>query len=177
MNIFVLDTNPAIAASYHCDQHLHKMFLESAQMLSTAARFHGYNSPFIYRPAHQNHPCSHWVKTSFRFAHWLTSLCYELENIRDSLGYPKHSSIEVIKACSDLMGLENYSDTVDTNEFVFAGPGQFKVLQMYPITKRYQLYYRYKHALWLDTANKMSYKGRPLPPFLSDLSSTIVHSN
>ena len=24
MNIFVLDTNPALAASYHCDQHLHK---------------------------------------------------------------------------------------------------------------------------------------------------------
>ena len=25
MNIFVLDTDPSIAASYHCDQHLHKM--------------------------------------------------------------------------------------------------------------------------------------------------------
>lgn len=42
MNIFVLDPNPAIAASLHCDQHLHKMILESAQMVSTA------HTPFVF---------------------------------------------------------------------------------------------------------------------------------
>ena len=36
MNIFILDRNPKIAASYHCDKHVVKMILESAQMLSTA---------------------------------------------------------------------------------------------------------------------------------------------
>ena len=30
MNTFVLDTDPKVAASYHADQHLHKMILESA---------------------------------------------------------------------------------------------------------------------------------------------------
>ena len=35
MNIFILDKNPKIAAEYHCDKHVVKMILESAQMLST----------------------------------------------------------------------------------------------------------------------------------------------
>jgi hypothetical protein len=38
MNIFVLDKNPKIAAVMHCDKHVPKMILETAQMLSTAHR-------------------------------------------------------------------------------------------------------------------------------------------
>jgi hypothetical protein len=38
MNIFVLDKNPIKAAQQHCDKHVVKMILESAQMLSTAHR-------------------------------------------------------------------------------------------------------------------------------------------
>jgi len=43
MNIFVLDTDPAIAASYHCDQHLHKM--KHAQWLDTRAPMSYKNRP------------------------------------------------------------------------------------------------------------------------------------
>ena len=38
MNIFVLDKDPHIAAQMHCDKHVPKMIVESAQMLSTAHR-------------------------------------------------------------------------------------------------------------------------------------------
>ena len=38
MNIFFLDKNPRIAAEYHCDKHVVKMILESAQLLSAAHR-------------------------------------------------------------------------------------------------------------------------------------------
>lgn len=38
MNIFVLNRDPQIAAREHCDQHVRKMILEYAQMLSTAHR-------------------------------------------------------------------------------------------------------------------------------------------
>ena len=38
MNIFVLDKDPHIAAQMHCDRHVPKMIVESAQMLSTAHR-------------------------------------------------------------------------------------------------------------------------------------------
>lgn len=38
MNIFVLDYNPKFAAEYHCDKHVVKMILESAQILSSIHR-------------------------------------------------------------------------------------------------------------------------------------------
>ena len=38
MNIFYLDRDPKIAAEMHCDKHVVKMILESAQMMSTAHR-------------------------------------------------------------------------------------------------------------------------------------------
>ena len=36
MNIFVLDRDPELAAKYHCDKHVVKMVLESAQMMCAA---------------------------------------------------------------------------------------------------------------------------------------------
>lgn len=38
MNIFILDEDPAISVHYYCDEHVRKMIVESAQMLSTAHR-------------------------------------------------------------------------------------------------------------------------------------------
>ena len=38
MNIFILDTDPIVAAQLQCDKHVVKMIVESAQMLSTAHR-------------------------------------------------------------------------------------------------------------------------------------------
>lgn len=38
MNIFYLHESPAFAAEMHCDQHVRKMLIESAQLLSTAHR-------------------------------------------------------------------------------------------------------------------------------------------
>lgn len=40
MNIFVLHRNPAVAASMHCDTHVVKMILETAQLLSSALHYH-----------------------------------------------------------------------------------------------------------------------------------------
>jgi len=38
MNIFFLSESPVLSARYLCDKHIPKMFLESAQMLSTAVQ-------------------------------------------------------------------------------------------------------------------------------------------
>ena len=38
MNIFYLDRDTKVAAEMHCDKHVVKMILESAQMMSTAHR-------------------------------------------------------------------------------------------------------------------------------------------
>lgn len=57
MNIFILDENIQQSAKYHCDQHLVKMIVESAQMLSTVYRMklgdycanHYFNSAGIHK--------------------------------------------------------------------------------------------------------------------------------
>ena len=62
MNIFMLHQEPQIAAQYHCDKHVVKMILESAQLLCTALNEAGV--PMPYRVTHKNHPCSIWVRES-----------------------------------------------------------------------------------------------------------------
>lgn len=71
MNIFILDNNPRLAAQQHCDKHVPKMILESAQMLSTVL-----GGP--YKPTHKNHPCTKWVAESRQNAAWLGQLMYWL---------------------------------------------------------------------------------------------------
>ena len=36
MNIFYLSDHPHLCAEFHCDKHISKMIVETAQMLSTA---------------------------------------------------------------------------------------------------------------------------------------------
>lgn len=62
MNIFVLDTDPRVAAQLHCDRHVVKMITETCQLLSTALFERGCAFTDIYQPTHINHPCSVWVR-------------------------------------------------------------------------------------------------------------------
>lgn len=95
MNIFVLDTNPAVAATLLCDQHIGKMLLEACQLLCGAHRepweLHSSNSiaasrrryeaktpaerltddELPYLPTHLKHPCSVWVRNSLSNYQWL----------------------------------------------------------------------------------------------------------
>jgi hypothetical protein len=64
MNVFWLDDDPRTAASYHADQHVSKMLLEAAQILSTAARLNGAHDPDLYRATHEKHPAVLWAAES-----------------------------------------------------------------------------------------------------------------
>lgn len=99
MNIFYLDTDPRVAASYHCDKHCVKMILESAQLLSTAHRvldgvpgtkkspsgrnlktwiLDDYRDAELYSATHVNHPCALWARQSSANYYWLESLFVNL---------------------------------------------------------------------------------------------------
>ena len=99
MNIFYLDKDPKLAAAYHCDKHVVKMILESAQLLSTAHRvldgelghyisagnrkikqwtLNDWRESILYKAAHYNHPCAVWVRQSSENYKWLYSLFKEL---------------------------------------------------------------------------------------------------
>ena len=86
MNIFYLDTNPALCAEYHCDKHVLKMIIEYAQLLSTAHRIldgeevqmlsnsgkqmvtqyklNNDREEHLYKCAHINHPSNIWVRSA-----------------------------------------------------------------------------------------------------------------
>ncbi len=97
MNIFFLSKDPEEAARWHCDRHVCKMVVESAQMLSTAHRMldgqkitvasprkktvYEHPSAELYKAVHHNHPCTQWTMASLSNYQWhyhlFSSLCDE----------------------------------------------------------------------------------------------------
>lgn len=122
MNIFVLDTDIKTCARYHCDQHVVKMILESAQMLCTTLNRRGLQTP--YRPTHVNHPCVLWLDESYDNFLWLKDLALEL-NREYRFRYDKgcdHASVRIIH------DIEHYRYTSrGLTEFAQAMPEQYKV--------------------------------------------------
>lgn len=76
MNIFVLSLCPRIAARLHCDKHVVKMILETAQLLYTAHHVVGTRElpEGAYKKTHANHPCAIWVRESRANYLWLAEL-------------------------------------------------------------------------------------------------------
>ena len=79
MNIFYLDEDPRLAAQYHCDKHVVKMILESAQLLCTAVNVLAGEQVTPYKSTHVNHPCSIWVRDNFDNWNYVHRLMLELE--------------------------------------------------------------------------------------------------
>jgi hypothetical protein len=79
MNIFYLHSTPILAARAHCDKHVVKMVLETAQILAAVHHIHG-NSAVTYKLTHANHPCVRWAAASPANYRWLQRLGYELAN-------------------------------------------------------------------------------------------------
>ena len=64
MNLFWLDKDPATNARYHCDKHVVKMTVETAQVLSTVIHLHEGDTTGLYRKTHPHHPCTVWAAQS-----------------------------------------------------------------------------------------------------------------
>jgi len=184
MNIFFLHEDPKIAASMHCDQHLHKMILESAQMLSTVARHY---APWrrkwddVYKPTHLNHPCNLWLQQAPENALWLTSLASNLNSIRMSLGSDSHASMRVIELTSTIIEAviffkkpENNLEYYEAKNPIFCGDSLISLTPTLTVPEKYQRYYILKLKQWLDKGKPMSYKGRPIPEFLLPYAKDII---
>ena len=74
MNIFVTDISPTRCARDHCDKHVVKMILETAQLLSSAVLFFNSKATGLYKNTHVNHPCSKWARESRSNFEWLYAL-------------------------------------------------------------------------------------------------------
>lgn len=74
MNIFLLDTDLESSVKSLCDQHVVKMTLETAQILSTAAfSLKLPRTSWQYQPTHINHPCCIWAGESIVNFNWLSN--------------------------------------------------------------------------------------------------------
>jgi len=133
MNIFVLDADPAYAARAHCDKHVPKMILESAQMLSTV-----FGGP--YKPTHKNHPCTLWVAESRQNAEWLWVLADALNcEYKDRFNHERnHKSWDAIEPVwRDINALPD----IGLTPFAQAMPEEFKDDDA---VDAYRAYYRSK---------------------------------
>jgi hypothetical protein len=78
MNIFYLHRNVRVCAKMHCDVHVNKMILETAQLLSTAHHVLGSDAP--YKMTHKNHPSAVWARSGRYQYNWLYRLLEALSD-------------------------------------------------------------------------------------------------
>ncbi len=82
VNLFFIDRDPVTCAHYHCNKHVVKLVIETAQMLSCAHQvFSPVHIDGLYRKTHVNHPSTRWVREAplqYRWAYDLfAALCTE----------------------------------------------------------------------------------------------------
>lgn len=62
MNLFYLAKDLEECSIYHCDKHIVKMGIETAQLASNV--HYAFNSSGPYKKTHYNHPSSIWARSS-----------------------------------------------------------------------------------------------------------------
>lgn len=158
MNIFVLDTDPKIAAQYHCDKHVVKMILETAQLLCTAHHVNGINAnveDYLYKQTHINHPCAIWARQSKENYDWLTEL-----GLRLCKEYTKR--YDKVHKSQYLIQLLTVHDPIDypkkgLTEFAIAMPEEYRLNE---VVSSYRNYYKY------GKKDILTYKNSEIPEFL-----------
>jgi hypothetical protein len=109
MNIFFLDFDVKKCAEYHCDKHVVKMILETAQLLCGVHHVTDQERPsnrlsndqVPYKLSHKNHPCAIWARTSLSNYLYLCELGLALGEEYTHRYGKTHKSVEVIKWCLD----------------------------------------------------------------------------
>ena len=125
MNIFVLDYDPSVCAKMHCDKHVVKMILESAQLLCGVHHMTDSVHEPPYGLSHKNHPCSIWARECIENYLWLCDLGLELCK-EYTLRYGKyHKCQRVISWC--LEHLPNLRENGDLTPFAMAMPDYCKI--------------------------------------------------
>ena len=141
MNIFILDKDVKKCAQYHCDKHVVKMILETAQLLCgvhhVTAHVTAHDTAQVpYKLSHKNHPCAIWARESFSNYVYLCELGLELCNEYTHRYGKRHKSLDVILWC--IVNRPNIPDKGFT-EPAKAMPDEYKVKS---VVESYRNYYR-----------------------------------
>ncbi len=101
MNILVLDSDPELAARYHCDVHVVSQLKEGAQIMSTVCHLLGVKANGIYDATHPQHPAVKWAAAAWGNLEWLLMLCfalnkeYSLRRVAKGKQAAEHKSFDV----------------------------------------------------------------------------------
>jgi hypothetical protein len=158
MNIFFLDRDPIVASQYHCDKHVVKMILETAQLLSTAHHVLGTKHPeLIYKQTHTNHPCGTWVRQSSGNYLWthalLGALCTEY-TLRYGRVHATQSKgiVDALKLAPDTIKVSDFSEPPQCMPDVFkAGDSVTAYRNYYRNGKKHMTTWKTKTPCWWDT--------------------------
>jgi len=168
MNIFFLDWNTEKCAKYHCDKHVVKMILETAQLLCGAHHVthqvstkyppttDQVNDQVPYKLSHKNHPCAIWTRESLSNYLYLCDLGLELCKEYTYRYGKRHKSQDVIEWC--LTNRPNIHD-VDFTTPPLAMGDEFKVGN--DVIESYRNYYRKAKsgfAVWKNRETPEWYK-------------------
>ena len=143
MNIFLLDTDTKKCAQYHCDKHVVKMILETAQLLCGVHWIVGNEAP--YKLSHRNHPCAIWTRESLSNYLYLCDLGFELCKEYTYRYGKRHKSQDIIEWC--LVNKPNIEDKGFT-EPARAMPDEYKVSSVVESYRNYYIGEKSSIAVW-----------------------------
>ena len=146
MNIFLLDTDTRKCAQYHCDKHVVKMILETAQLLCGVHHMTDQLTDQVpYKLSHKNHPCAIWSRESLSNYLYLCDLGLELCKEYTYRYGKRHKSQDVIEWC--VTNKPNICDKEFT-EPARAMPNEYKVDSVVESYRNYYIGEKSKIAVW-----------------------------
>ena len=154
MNIFYLHHNARVCAKLHCDVHVNKMTLESAQLLSTAHHELGSTAP--YKTTHKNHPSAVWARSGVYQYKWLYNL---LEALSDEYTFRYGRVHKTWERCSEALseppkGIPN----IEWSDPPQCMPDEYKHRNSTVIA--YRRYYESKRLDWEKAGRPMRWTSR-----------------
>ena len=159
MNIFILDKDVKKCAQYHCDKHVVKMILETAQLLCGVHHVTAQVTDQVpYKLSHKNHPCAIWTRESLSNYLYLCELGLALCDEYTHRYGKRHKSLQVILWC--INNRPNISDKEFT-EPAKAMPEEYKVKS---VVDSYRNYYRGAKSGFT------TWKNRDIPKWFSPMS-------
>ena len=150
MNIFFLDFDTKKCAQYHCDKHVVKMILETAQLLCGVHWISGSEAP--YKLSHKNHPCAIWTRECIENYDWLCDLGLELSKEYTYRYNKRHKSQDIIEWC--IQNKPNLKSNGVITKFALAMPEECKVDN---VIDSYRKYYK------TEKSSLASWKNREIP--------------
>ena len=168
VNIFATSKCPVKSARQHCDVHIRKMIVETAQLLSTAHVMCD-GIQVAYKKTHHNHPCGVWIRESASNYRWafnmLEAMLIEYE-YRFEKTHRTGLHLEALRAVPTMVdrGLTPFAQAMPEH------------LRDSDAHKAYRRYLKIKFTEWSqrDRPVLCTYTRREVPKFARDVATRII---